>query len=69
MTTSDDIEAAIEASHQALDRIARGDAEAFLDLYSHAEDATLANPITLTVRPEICAARTNGYPSPPRKRV
>ena len=50
MTTSDDFDAAIEASHQALDRIARGDAEGFLDLYSHAEDATLANPFNPPLR-------------------
>jgi ketosteroid isomerase-like protein len=35
---------AIEASHRALDEIARGNPEAFFELYSHSDDATLANP-------------------------
>ena len=50
MTTSDDFDVAVEASHQALDRIARGDPEGFFDLYSHADDATLANPFNPPLR-------------------
>ena len=50
MSTSDDFDAAIEANHQALDRIARGDPEGFFDLYSHADDATLANPFNPPLR-------------------
>jgi ketosteroid isomerase-like protein len=38
------VDTAIEASHQALAAIIKGDAEPFLELYSHRDDATLANP-------------------------
>jgi ketosteroid isomerase-like protein len=44
MNTAEDFDRAIETSHRALDEIARGDASAFLELYSRREDATLANP-------------------------
>lgn len=37
-------EQAIEASHRALDEIARGNPEPFFELYSRGEDATIANP-------------------------
>src|SRR3989442_9704567 len=40
----EDFDQAIEASHRALDRIARGDPSGFFELYSRADDATLANP-------------------------
>ena len=45
-----DFDAAIEQSHQALDAIARGDPEPFFELFSRAEDATLANPYGPPVR-------------------
>jgi len=44
MNTSEGFDQAIEANHAALDRIARGDPDGFFELYSDAEDATLANP-------------------------
>ena len=40
----DDFDDAIEASHRALDQIARGDPSGFVALYSDDPDATLANP-------------------------
>jgi len=40
----EDFDMAIEASHRALDEIARGDPSAFFNLFSQREDATLANP-------------------------
>jgi ketosteroid isomerase-like protein len=42
--TTDAFERAIEASHQALDEIAKGDPSAYFELYSNRGDATLANP-------------------------
>jgi ketosteroid isomerase-like protein len=44
MGSAETFEQAIDASHAALDAIARGDPEAFFDLYSRGDDATLANP-------------------------
>lgn len=44
MTTAAGFDQAIEASHRALDEIARGSPDAFFDLYSRRDDATLANP-------------------------
>jgi len=44
MTAADGFDQAIEASHRALDEIARGNPDAFFELYSHRDDATLANP-------------------------
>jgi ketosteroid isomerase-like protein len=44
MSASEDFDRTIEASHRALDQIARGDPGAFFELYSRREDATLANP-------------------------
>ena len=44
MNALDDFHAAVEASHRALDAIAKGNAEPFFDLYSKSDDATLANP-------------------------
>jgi ketosteroid isomerase-like protein len=44
MTASEDFDRALEASHRALDAIAKGDPSAFLELYSKDEGATLANP-------------------------
>ncbi len=44
MTASEEFDRAIEASHRALDEIAKGDPAAFLELFSQREDATLANP-------------------------
>jgi uncharacterized protein (TIGR02246 family) len=44
VTASEDFDRAIEASHRALDEIARGDPSAFFELYSEGDDATLANP-------------------------
>jgi ketosteroid isomerase-like protein len=41
---SGDFERAIEASHRALDEIAKGDPSGFFELFSRREDATLANP-------------------------
>ena len=44
MSSVDRFEEAIEASHRALDEIARGNPEPFFELYSRSEGATLANP-------------------------
>lgn len=44
MITAEGFDQAIEASHRALDEIARGNPDAFFELYSHRDDATLANP-------------------------
>lgn len=44
MSSATSFEAAIEASHQALDEIARGNLDPFIDLYSDREDATVGNP-------------------------
>jgi ketosteroid isomerase-like protein len=44
MSSAEGFEQAIEANHQAVDRIARGDLGGFVELYSKGEDATLANP-------------------------
>jgi ketosteroid isomerase-like protein len=44
MSSTESFEQAIEASHRALDGIARGNLEGFADLYSRREDATVANP-------------------------
>jgi ketosteroid isomerase-like protein len=44
VTSSEEFDRAIEASHRALDQIARGDPSGFFDLFSSREDATLANP-------------------------
>ncbi len=44
MSASDGFDRAIEASHRALDEIARGNPDAFFELYSRRDDATLANP-------------------------
>jgi ketosteroid isomerase-like protein len=44
MSSAETFEQAIEASHRALDEIARGNAEVFFELYSRSDDATLANP-------------------------
>jgi len=47
---SDDFDTAIEASHLALDQIAKGDPSGFFELYSDDENATLANPFGPPVR-------------------
>lgn len=44
VTTPKDFDQAVEASHRALDEIARGNPDSFFELYSHGDDATLANP-------------------------
>jgi len=44
MTSAQEFGQALEASHRALDEIARGDPSAFLELYSRRDDVTLANP-------------------------
>ena len=44
MTPEQGFERAREASHQALDEIARGNPDAFFELFSRHDDATLANP-------------------------
>jgi ketosteroid isomerase-like protein len=44
VTNSEEFDRAIEASHRALDQIARGDPSGFFDLFSSRKDATLANP-------------------------
>jgi ketosteroid isomerase-like protein len=50
VTASEDFDRAIEASHRALDEIAKGDPSAFFELFSQGEDATLANPFGPPVR-------------------
>jgi ketosteroid isomerase-like protein len=44
MASPQEFDQALQASHRALDEIAKGDASAFFELYSHDDDATLANP-------------------------
>jgi ketosteroid isomerase-like protein len=44
VTAEEDFDRAVEASHEALDQIARGDPSGFFELFSEREDATLANP-------------------------
>ncbi len=44
MTHPESFNQAIEASHRALDEIARGNPDGFFELYSRRDDATLANP-------------------------
>jgi ketosteroid isomerase-like protein len=44
MASAQELDRAVQASHRALDEIAKGDASAFFELYSHDDDATLANP-------------------------
>lgn len=44
MTASDEFDRTVEATNRALDAFAKGDPEPFFELYSHREDATLANP-------------------------
>lgn len=44
MTAADGFDQAVDASHRALDEIAMGNPDAFFDLYSRHDDATLANP-------------------------
>lgn len=44
MSSVESFEQAIEASHQALNEIIRGNPEPFFDLYSRSDEATLANP-------------------------
>jgi len=44
VAAADEFEQTIEASHRALDLVARGDPSGFLALYSNRDDATLANP-------------------------
>jgi ketosteroid isomerase-like protein len=44
MAHPEPFDAAIEASHHALDEITRGNPNPFFELYSDREDATLANP-------------------------
>jgi ketosteroid isomerase-like protein len=41
---------ALEASHRTLDLLVRGDPEPRLELFSRAEDVTLANPLGAVVR-------------------
>lgn len=43
-TSTESFEEAIEASHRALDEIARGNLDAFMALYTDREDATVGNP-------------------------
>lgn len=50
MTASESFDRAIEESHRALDQIAKGSPDGFLELYSQGEDATLANPFGLPAR-------------------
>jgi len=44
MTGRSGAESAIESSHEALAAIITGNVEPFLELFSHEDDATLANP-------------------------
>ncbi len=64
MTASEDFDRAIEASHRALDEIARGDPSAFFELYSEGDDATLANPFGPPARgrSQIRLRRPDGEP-------
>jgi ketosteroid isomerase-like protein len=50
MTAAESFDRAIEASHQALDEIAKGNPDPFFELYSDRDDATLANPYGPPVR-------------------
>jgi hypothetical protein len=44
MSSPESFEEAIEASHNALDEIASGNLDAFMDLYSERDDPTVGNP-------------------------
>jgi ketosteroid isomerase-like protein len=44
MSSPESFEEAIEASHKALDEIARGNLDAFMHLYSERDDPTVGNP-------------------------
>jgi ketosteroid isomerase-like protein len=44
MSSAEGFAEAIEASHRALDEIARGNLDPFIDLYSDRDDATVGNP-------------------------
>jgi ketosteroid isomerase-like protein len=44
MAEPDELDAAIDAYHEADARLIRGDTELYKRVYSHREDATLANP-------------------------
>jgi ketosteroid isomerase-like protein len=44
VTGSDDFDAAVERYHEADRAIVRGDAEPYMEIYSHRDDVTLANP-------------------------
>lgn len=44
MSAADDLDAVIEASHQALDAFAKGDPAPLQALFSEHDDVTLANP-------------------------
>src|ERR1700739_1539629 len=50
MSAAQNFDHAIEASHRALDEISRGNPEAFFDLYSRSDEATLSNPYGPPVR-------------------
>ena len=50
VTPSEGFDRAVEASHRALDEVAKGSPDGFLELYSQGEDATLANPFGPPVR-------------------
>ena len=43
-SSPESFEQAVEASHRALDEIARGNLDAFMALYTDREDATVGNP-------------------------
>jgi ketosteroid isomerase-like protein len=43
-TSPESFEQAVEASHRALDEIARGNLDAFIALYTDRDDATVGNP-------------------------
>jgi ketosteroid isomerase-like protein len=58
MSDFKDLDQAIEESHAAVDAFARGDAEPLKALYSHGDDATIANPFGPPVRGWPGAAET-----------
>jgi hypothetical protein len=64
MSSTTSFEAAIEASRRALDEIARGNLDPFIDLYSDRDDATLGNPYGHPPAVGTRSSRPDGEPQP-----
>jgi len=64
MTSAEEFDQAIDASHRALDEIARGNPDAFFALYSHRDDATLGTRTAHRPADEVRSRRRDGGPRP-----